>query len=262
MNKSIQLIVSLLAAGLLLAAGAAQAAKVPKVEVCHLDQDAGIFLLKSVSGNALEPHLNHGDLLPDVDNGDGEISLDGDCMLVLPPHVLARAYIDVDDDGAGYDAEQDIDIAILTDTNNDGVVSAGDEVEVDAFPTTFDPCDTPQSCPRVGSFDANNITVVSAVLLTTTEHVQVETSQGIRHSFASNAGIQAYLSRDNDVSTPNIAGFDDHILPDVGLCLLEHLHDLIEASTAAVEPTPEVGRITSCRIADDPFVDVEITPAP
>lgn len=48
-------------------ATAAMAAPMPKVDVCHLDADSGMFSLISVSQNALDAHMRHGDGLPGGD---------------------------------------------------------------------------------------------------------------------------------------------------------------------------------------------------
>lgn len=50
-------------------------AKLPKVDVCHID-DEGNWVLLNVNGNALDSHLNHGDSLP------GENGLDENCVEV------------------------------------------------------------------------------------------------------------------------------------------------------------------------------------
>lgn len=253
---------NLIAAVLLLVCGSVQAAKVPKVEVCHLDQDAGIFLLKSVSGNALDPHLNHGDLLPDVDNGDGEISLDGDCMLVLPHHVLARAYIDVDDDGAGYDAEHDIDIAVLTDSNNDGVVSVGDEIEVDAFPATFTQCGAPYTiCPRVGTFVGITHDSVAVVVYDSIGRITIETQEGAEQTWVVHGNEFGWAESWSQYIRSLSSRLTSVIFEDYLFCFSGY-DTIVAKAGSPLQPLPAEPGLFKCSDGDDPFVDVEITPAP
>ena len=69
----------------LLAAGAAQAAKVPAVDICHFDAEEGIFKPISISGNAVANHVeNPGDQFPNVDPPDGRLTLDEDCLGIEP----------------------------------------------------------------------------------------------------------------------------------------------------------------------------------
>jgi len=65
---------------------APKAAKAPKVDVCHLDDEGGYHLI-NVSGNALSAHIAHGDGQP----GDG--TFDEACGLVVaPPHYGLRPW--------------------------------------------------------------------------------------------------------------------------------------------------------------------------
>jgi hypothetical protein len=52
------------------------AKKAPKVDVCHAISD-GTYKLLNISGNALNAHLNHGDVLP------GSEGLDESCNLIV-----------------------------------------------------------------------------------------------------------------------------------------------------------------------------------
>jgi hypothetical protein len=47
----------------LLVAGTVSAKPQPKVLICHFDKTANVFVLISVSQNAQQAHLNHGDVL-------------------------------------------------------------------------------------------------------------------------------------------------------------------------------------------------------
>jgi hypothetical protein len=140
----------------LLAAGSAQAAKAPKVDICHFDAEAGTYTKISTSPKALPAHLgNHGDVLPGVDNGDGELSLDEDCLAIIidPPEVVARAFINADRQ-PGYNPTYDIPIVELIDTFDDDMPSAGDTLQYNQYPTSFDPCDAvvPYTCYDIGQF--------------------------------------------------------------------------------------------------------------
>lgn len=52
----------------------------PKVDVCHLDKDSGVFFLINISENALKAHLIHGDGLPgEAVQGKPGWAFDADC---------------------------------------------------------------------------------------------------------------------------------------------------------------------------------------
>jgi hypothetical protein len=138
----------------LLAAGAAQAAKAPKVDICHFDAEEGIFKPISLNGNAVANHVeNHGDQFPNVDPGNGGIVLDEDCLgaMTPPPYVFARAYIDVNKNQS-YDGDTDIDIAYVEDENNNGVLDIGDQVVFSQYPLNFDPCPAGDCSAGVGNY--------------------------------------------------------------------------------------------------------------
>ena len=140
----------------ILGTGQVEAAKMPKVEICHFDADEGVFKKISVSGNAVQNHLaNHGDIFPGESNGNGSITLDSDCMggMALTP-VLARAYIDKNRNGV-YDSSVDLEIAKLVDTNNDQMPTSGDMIVLSQYPMNYDPCPAPPSadpCTDIGFF--------------------------------------------------------------------------------------------------------------
>jgi hypothetical protein len=85
-TNNLHRVIGVLATCMLLMAGAAQAAKAPKVDICHLDAEEGIFQPITVNGNAVAKHVeNHGDQFPNVDPGDGRLTLDEDCLGIEPP---------------------------------------------------------------------------------------------------------------------------------------------------------------------------------
>ena len=272
MKKSIHVIISLLAVGLLLATVPAHAAKVHKVDICHLDEDAGIFRLLSVDAKAREPHLKHGDLLPGVDNGDNAINLDEDCLLILPSLVLARAYIDVDDDGEGYDAEHDLDIAILTDADGDGALSIGDQLEVDVFPTSFMPCTGAGVCPEVGTFTTNRTTTVTRVTTHMTyegDSIRFITDGGLNVEFSHIPGVSEWFLAANlcgpCIGDPwgwlNSVVISDVIVP--RSTVHYSASDWIRAGYLTnLQPAPSIWMLAEPHNIDNQHVDVEITPAP
>lgn len=267
MNKSFQLAIRLIAATLALAAGAAQAAKVPKADICHLNKEAGVFELISVGENALEPHLAHGDLLAGVDNGDDQLSLDEYCMLAVPPTVLARAYIDVFDDGSAYNAKHDIDIAVLTDLNNDGVPSAGDQLEFDAFPLNDDPCPNGRNCD-VGTFDQDRVQTVTEVEDYSSEFVRVLTSPirfptntRFRITFGHNSAFERFgVDSAGSPQSPSLSPMSwitDRFVP--AGSQTQCWSEFYVGPHGYLSPNPTVPYLQvfgPC--ADDPFLDVEI----
>ena len=166
MQNLFKLPFGLLAACLLLAAGPAHAAKMPKVDICHFSLDEGIYKKSSVSGNALQEHLDHGDVIPGVDNEPPLPDLDDDCFAIIVPDPIARAYIDVDRNGL-YDGNTDVDIAVLLDTDGSGGLSVGDTIELGQYPKDFNPCpaQTLLSCD-LGTFN-NDIHIITFLLPST-----------------------------------------------------------------------------------------------
>ena len=63
-KKYLGLIVILTVLVSLLMATGVSAAGAPKMDVCHLDKDAGIYFLINISENAFQAHLDHGDVAP------------------------------------------------------------------------------------------------------------------------------------------------------------------------------------------------------
>lgn len=161
-----------------LLAGPVQAAKAPQVDICHFDADKGIFKPIAISGNAVQKHLdNHGDQLPNVDPGSGAPILDEDCLVVIaPPAVLARAYIDVDKN-ENYDGNVDIEIAELVDTHRNGEPSVGDTVQLGQYPTSFDPC-LATSCSDIGSWNPTPLPVTAVENDTPGQRVDVRSASG------------------------------------------------------------------------------------
>ncbi|MCW8924830.1 MAG: hypothetical protein OQJ84_01125 [Xanthomonadales bacterium] len=140
---------------LVLFAATAQAAKTPKVDICHFDADAGILVPLSVNGNSVEKHIvNHGDQYPDG------LTLDEECMIIIaPPAILARAFIDADPTDGGYNVDIDPDIAILFDSDGTPGLSVGDTVRLVEYPLSFDPCPTPTTC-ETGTSSLANVDLV------------------------------------------------------------------------------------------------------
>jgi len=255
MQNLLKLPFGLLVACLLLATGLSQAAPPPKVDLCHLDADAGIYKLLSVVEQARAPHLAHGDLLPGADNGEGEISLDEECMLVLPPAVLFRAFIDVDDTDGPYDPANDIDIAILTDTNNDGSISIGDEFEFDAYPTSLSPCSAPGVCADLGSATTNTSSLVTQVLFSNSGGFRVQTDAPLQ--------AEAYYRPDLflerlEIKYPNTTGTEVLNIDDGlgGACSLSDRVSVLAGPP--FNPSPVVANAPVKRCGDDQHIDVQI----
>ena len=88
----------------------------------------------------------------------------------LPEGVLAIAYTNVTDDG-DYDEADDVLIAKLVDTNEDGVPGAGDTIVTNQYPLSFD------RVPQFGDFQITTHAV---------HHVEMDGPDG--------PGVYAYLS--------------------------------------------------------------------
>ncbi len=111
------LAVALAALLLPIVAGAAAAAPMPKVGVCHRD------MVISVSGDAVAGHLGHGDHVADT-------ALKGRTIYAL-------AYTNVNG-VAGYQPEGcDVFISALVEASGNNVPGSGDEVLFGNFPTAF-----------------------------------------------------------------------------------------------------------------------------
>ena len=155
-----KLLPALFFACLFIVAGPAHAVKMPKVDICHFSIDEGMFKKSGVSGNALQEHLGHGDVIPGVDNEPPLPDLDDDCFAIIVPDPIARAYIDVDQDGA-YDGTKDVDIAVLLDSDGTPGLSVGDTLELGHYPKDFDPCPD----MTLGSCDLGTFTITTHTVL-------------------------------------------------------------------------------------------------
>ena len=214
----------------------AKAVKEPKTEICHFDTDEGIFKKISVSGNAVQVHLdNHGDLLPGVDNGEGEIILDEDCNEVMEQSVvLARAYIDKNRDGA-YDPFDDVEIAELLDSDGVQGLSLGDTIKLGQYPTLFDPCQAPpsmDSCAAIGNF-APTILEVGNVGFPVPGSISVQSLSGTRYIWTDQTLQEGekFLVLGQDMTI--IAQFIDNALFDSTTS-----SDIINVFSTTVEPFP------------------------
>ena len=250
-----KLLPALFFACLLLFAGASQAAKVPKVDICHFDEEAGIFEPLAVPGNAVQPHLDHGDVLPDIDNADPLPDLDDECMLIIPPAILAVAYIDVIDDGAGYDPTVDLDIVTVLDSDATPGLSVGDTVEFGAYPTTLDPCPDP-SCPNVGAFTTNTQQTVSTILSVSAGHREIATAEGVRFAMTdlTSQGSGHFLVVRNTPSTARILD----VVDDITNPAIYAEYTILYGSSLLSPSTPPHSVSRPEQLSDDPFLDVEI----
>ncbi len=200
-----------------LGGGEVEARKKSKMEICHYDEDKGIFELIFVNGNAIRAHLdNHGDIFPG--GTDGTITLDGDCNEVVLHRTLARAYIDRDRSGS-FNAAQDVVIAELIDTNDDNMASAGDTVVLNEYPLDFDPCPDPQgTCTETGKFNpvvpligtqaTNSNSSLSVTIASQTQYVW---TKGLTFElFSANDGLgdRALIFDDTAAVLPNILDVD------------------------------------------------------
>lgn len=253
MQNLFKLPFGLLAACLLLFAAASQAA--PKVDICHFDEEAEIFEPLAVPGKAVQPHLGHGDVLPGVDNAPPLPDLDEECMPIIPPAILAVAYIDVIDDGAGYDPTVDLEIATLFDSDATPGLSVGDTVELGAYPTTLDPCPDP-TCPNVGTFTTNTTQTVSTFSSSFPGDFEIETSGGLRVYFLDgiHVGLGHTLRIFNGASSARLLDLHDDITS-----LSEYVDQTQLGASGILTPsTPPHLVARNPILTDDPFLDVEI----
>jgi hypothetical protein len=96
-----------------------------RTELCHYDSYAGEYVLLSLPSKAHEAHAsNHAeDIAPDSSGG---------CAQQQPPVLLARAFTTMSDGTERL-------ISQLVDVDESGTITAGDVVEVNGFPASFDP---------------------------------------------------------------------------------------------------------------------------
>jgi len=97
--------------------------------------------------------------------------------------VLARAYTNLDGVGE-FDAAHDVSIAVLTDDNHDGVISPGDHVTLNEYPTTF-------AATNFGTFGVTSH-VVTNVTWPITGSVKVDTDTGAGFQFTEQPGFEGY----------------------------------------------------------------------
>ena len=165
MKPVIKLYAGLITVCCMLFAGSLYAAKPAGIPMCHYDDDTNEYKLKSVNPKAKDAHLGHGDLLPGMDNGDGNESVDDDCFLVLPETLLAIAYINVDQ-VAGYHSEADFPIVEIYNADSDPRITAGDKVKFGHYPLGADPEGIFNAGvgDGVGEFDIVDATVQNSVV--------------------------------------------------------------------------------------------------
>ena len=239
----------------ILGVGQVEAATVPTVEICHFDTTEGVFKKLSINGNAVQWHLEqHGDLFPGSSNDEETIFLDDDCNEVVPPVVLARAYIDVNRNGS-YEPSDDYEIATLIDDSAapDNIPSPGDKVLLSQYPETFDPCPLPDmTCEFVGLFNPPAPILVSAVNPFTAERIRVTSQTGDTYTWSEGGdGIELFTIIQNGGlvvirdSTLNFL-FDQILISPTG--------DEINPSS-----NPEDTQLVS---TDDYFMNVEVLVTP
>ena len=191
MKTTFSLLAATCAVSLALLTAPVHAAKKAKVDICHFSTGQGIFKKLSVNGNATSAHMGHGDQYPNTPAENGNPTLDEDCLIILdPPKVLARAYIDTDGDGQ-YTGTTDIEIAELLDTNDDNTASAGDTIQLSQYPLTRDPCPTGPSSCTVGFF-ANDPMTVSAIVASSAVDIKVLTTAGDEITWLSSAAAMEF----------------------------------------------------------------------
>lgn len=108
-----------------------------KTDMCHANSNG--YQLISIAEPAVDAHIAHGDAAPGepVPGMDG-YEFDATCEPIpVSELIFAVAYMDVNDDGTGYNATQDLLIAKLVDANGDGVPGAGDKVVTAHYPLGF-----------------------------------------------------------------------------------------------------------------------------
>lgn len=235
----------------ILGTGQVEAAKMPKVEICHFDADEGVFKKISVSGNAVQNHLaNHGDIFPASSNGAGTITLDAECNEVIARNVFSRAYIDTDRNGT-YDSQVDVEISELVDTNMDGVINAGDTVEFGQYPKTFDPCSLPPDadCPDLGNLNPTPV-VVTHVFSATPTSVIVQSASGSLFNWETPGGLEIV----------RLGIIPEQILFD---SFLNQPNDAIKIPIGGdADPSDAVDMMRPGNGANDYFFNVEINLAP
>ncbi|NNF10628.1 MAG: hypothetical protein HKN74_10120 [Acidimicrobiia bacterium] len=153
----------------------------PRVDVCHWSEDDEVFVHITVFASAVAKHIdNHGDVYP------GQGGLDDRCALEEST-VLAVAYSNLDGVDGFDEMGSDVFISKLVDTNDDGVVSAGDEILMGRYPTGFNP----SSPADFGGFAVPRHTI-DAVRIAGPTYIVVESGTA-EFAFASNANGEQYF---------------------------------------------------------------------
>ena len=238
-------LVATLAVGLSGATAANGAAS--KVQVCHSD-DEGVFRVISISDRAYENHVAHGDAVPGGDvPGMPNHVFDDSCVPVLVESNLAVAYVDVVDDGGGYDSEIDVLVARLADTNATGVPDAGDTVFTDRYPLNV-------AGSALGSFGVTEHEVAEAIV--SPERCTVVSPAGSTFGWAQLADWEIYEEGDATI----IPDF-----PVTGMSIADWLldggvTDVVAISRPEWVASEPEGPVTSAGFqpGDSAFIDVEL----
>ena len=140
--------------------------------------------------NAQKAHLRHGDGLPGEDNPAIGIVFDEACTPIVGPAILAHAFIEMGVIDRVYDPVTDFTIALLEDTNSDGVASAGDMVRMGNYPLIFNP-----TINDLGTFQVESHVVLSADTILAKIGVDVT---GARMEWSNNgSNLESFTDRDS-----------------------------------------------------------------
>ena len=161
------------------------------MDICHYKPKKDVYKKRSVGPRAAIRHLKrHEDLLPGTTNTNGTIRVDNDCNVVNQPTVLAIAYIDKNRNGV-YDADADVMISQLLDSDGEPSLTVGDTIELGKYPTTVDPCPDPTGpCTAIADFSPfETLTVTYVQDINQRPEVRVvsiddpNTPEGIDHTY-------------------------------------------------------------------------------
>lgn len=163
-----------------------------KIDICHYDQDLDRYFSKSIPASAWGDHQAHGDGMvgdPVPAPHPAGYVFDENCQPVEAGPVetiYAVAYIDVIDDGGGYDPDTDRLIAKLVEASGDGQPGNGDKVITGVHPTAFD---APWG---IQSFNKTEHTVTWCSVVTSEKMICLNDDLGTRFDFVHGLEYESY----------------------------------------------------------------------
>lgn len=251
--------------------GIANANKKSKIDICHYDEETGTYKILKVSERSWPTHSAHGDIrlddvdgdgfvpdnecgfgnMGDCDDNDGHINpyayeicgnnidencdgVDGSCA----QRVFAIAFSDLNGQEGFQEGTSDVMIAKLVDENNDNIISPGDNVIVNKYPTDL-------SASQFDDFTIKKHTVATVVMNT---QAQINLQNSIGDTF-----IWTKLSDREQYREISRSGLNTDIFDNIST----GFSDKVETRPTQSQPQTTLFSAGVSNV-DNTFLDVEI----